>query len=138
MPTFMAFWQGLDIDDRLEQGLLGEQEAQHERRHRQRQIQALQQFLYRHGFLTEPAGDAQAIVAACLAYLAASSCRTVLVNLEDLWLEPHPQNVPGTWHERPNWRRKARHRLETWRNVPQVLEVPQRINDLRKQGANRS
>jgi 4-alpha-glucanotransferase len=36
----------------------------------------------------------------------------VLVNMEDLWLEARPQNVPGTSSERPNWRRKARLTLE--------------------------
>lgn len=34
------------------------------------------------------------------------------VNLQDLWLEPAPQNVPGTWEERPRWKRKARYSLE--------------------------
>ena len=46
------------------------------------------------------------------ARLARLSRRTaaefLLINLEDLWLEPAPQNVPGTWQERPNWQRKAR------------------------------
>jgi 4-alpha-glucanotransferase len=42
-----------------------------------------------------------------LKYLSASKTSTLLVNLEDLWLETRPQNVPGTGSERPNWRRKA-------------------------------
>jgi hypothetical protein len=33
-------------------------------------------------------------------------------NVEDLWLERRPQNVPGTSRERPNWRRKTRFTLE--------------------------
>ena len=37
--------------------------------------------------------------------LAAGDAAIVLVTLEDAWLEPRPQNVPGTCHERPNWRR---------------------------------
>jgi len=44
----------------------------------------------------------------------------VTVNLEDLWLEPRPQNVPGTGPEQPNWRRRARHGLEALRALPGV------------------
>ena len=36
-----------------------------------------------------------------MAYLGASPTRVVIVNLEDLWLETRPQNVPGTWEEPP-------------------------------------
>ena len=44
----------------------------------------------------------------------------MIVNLEDLWLEPRPQNVPGTGPEQPNWRRKARYGLEALRSLPGV------------------
>ena len=39
--------------------------------------------------------------------LAESPAAIVLLNLEDLWLERRPHNVPGTSDERPNWRRVA-------------------------------
>jgi 4-alpha-glucanotransferase len=42
----------------------------------------------------------------------------MLVNLEDLWLEARPQNVPGTSTERPNWRRRARY------SIPQLIREP--------------
>lgn len=42
---------------------------------------------------------------ACTEALAASPAHVALVTVEDLWLEPEPQNVPGTSDERPNWRR---------------------------------
>ena len=52
----------------------------------------------------------------------------MIVNLEDLWLEPHPQNVPGTGpREYPNWRRKAGHSLETLTKLPEVVEALRRI-----------
>lgn len=37
--------------------------------------------------------------------LARGPSEVMLVTLEDLWLERAPQNVPGTYHERPNWLR---------------------------------
>jgi 4-alpha-glucanotransferase len=47
----------------------------------------------------------------------------VLANLEDLWQATEPQNVPGTWRERPNWRRKAAHALEELDRLPGLVEA---------------
>ena len=58
---------------------------------------------------------------AALAFLAESDAAIVLVNLEDLWGEPLPQNVPGTGSEEPNWRRRARLTLEELTASPAVL-----------------
>ena len=44
--------------------------------------------------------------AAASTFLLRSKARRVLVNLEDLWLETEPQNVPGTVGEE-NWSRKC-------------------------------
>jgi 4-alpha-glucanotransferase len=55
----------------------------------------------------------------------------MLVNLEDLWLEPAPQNVPGTWHERPNWQRKARFSTEEIRGMNGLVEILKTIRDKR-------
>jgi alpha-1,4-glucan:alpha-1,4-glucan 6-glycosyltransferase/4-alpha-glucanotransferase len=51
----------------------------------------------------DPAQAEQALLTE-LHTLGASGARRVLVNLEDLWLEMRPQNVPGTGPETPNWR----------------------------------
>jgi len=47
-------------------------------------------------------------------FLQKSDAAAVLVNVEDLWKALDPQNVPGTWKERPNWQRKARFELADW------------------------
>jgi 4-alpha-glucanotransferase len=129
MSPFAAFWQGLDIADRVALGLLRQEEAQHEQQYRQVLLEALQSFLRQQGWLTE--ADLSAVVRAFLAALSASPAQVVLVNLEDLWLETQPQNVPGTYDERPNWQRKARHCLEAWRQMPEVLETLRQVNALR-------
>jgi 4-alpha-glucanotransferase len=54
------------------------------------------------------------------------------VNLEDLWGETRPQNVPGTETERPNWVRKTRHPFERFREMPAVVGTLQEIDRLRK------
>jgi 4-alpha-glucanotransferase len=68
---------------------------------------------------------------ACLAWLGASPAEVVLVNLEDLWLETHPQNVPGTSTERPNWRRKARLTIEQIQRAPGLREALAVLNQAR-------
>lgn len=67
-----------------------------------------------------PADEART---ALLRFLARSPADMVLVNLEDLWLEDDPQNIPGTSQERPNWRRRMKHTLEEIRADPSVREL---------------
>ena len=55
----------------------------------------------------------------------------MIVNLEDLWLEPRPQNVPGTGPERPNWRRRAGYGLEAFKRLPAVTEALRRLGHSR-------
>jgi 4-alpha-glucanotransferase len=89
-------------------------------------------YLRLHGGLDDDAAEPMAVLRAWLSYLARGSARLLLVNLEDLWLEPLPQNVPGTWQERPNWQRKARFPLETLREMPSVIDTLKTIHDIRK------
>jgi len=129
--TFMGFWQGLDIDDHVDLGLQAEHHAQDERRYRAAQRDALGQFLQRSGWLGDD-HSAQAVLHGWLKFLAASSAEFFLVNLEDLWLEPAPQNVPGTWQERPNWQRKTRYSLEDLRSMDSVNDLLKTISDIRR------
>ncbi len=132
MPTFAAFWAGLDIDDRVELGLLDEKGSREERKMRSRVKHALASFLGRKGMLRGAGMEAREILEACLSYLAASKAGVVITNLEDLYLETEPQNVPGTWKERPNWLRKAKHGIEEIRENPQVLRILRELDRLRK------
>jgi 4-alpha-glucanotransferase len=134
MPPFMAYWQGLDITDRLAQGLLSPTAARRERRNRETLLQALQGFLHDQGLLASTSALPEAVLSACLAFLSESPGRIVLVNLEDLWLETEPQNFPGTGVERANWQRKARYTLEAVRSMPQIAAALRTVHHLRKQG----
>jgi 4-alpha-glucanotransferase len=55
----------------------------------------------------------------------------VLINLEDLWLETRPQNVPGT-QRKQNWSQKAHCTFEQFSNSPVILEILKEINRKRK------
>ena len=69
---------------------------------------------------------------ACLAYLSASPAGIVLVNLEDLWLETEPQNVPSIHGKYPNWQRRARYRLEEVFRMKEIADILEEVNRLRK------
>jgi 4-alpha-glucanotransferase len=73
----------------------------------------------------------ETILQAWLTFLARSDVELLLVNLEDLWLEAAPQNVPGTWDERPNWTRKASHSLDEIRRMPELLNLLRAIDAIR-------
>lgn len=133
MPPFAAYWQGLDLEDRRQRGLLDRDGLQRERRHLEELRSALGQFLHARGLLDAAAASEAALLSACLAYLSASPARVVLVNLEDLWLETESQNRPGTGPERPNWRRKTSYSLDELQHRPQVLAILRAVNRLRKQ-----
>ena len=141
MPTFAAFWEGLDIEDRLEHGLLGPQEAADERARRQTIRSTLIGYLRDGGWLAaEGEATAEAVLRAWLCQLAAGPTPLILMNLEDLWLERRPQNVPGSGPERPNWRRRAALSLEemaTHRLTNDILRAVGRLRH-RRQGEHES
>ena len=131
MPPFAAYHAGLDADLRAELGLLSAEEtaAAHEARaHLMRQVERQ---LYRAGYLQLPAHPDQ-VRDALLAFLAASDAEVLLVNLEDMWEELRPQNVPGTSEERPNWKRRSQISLEEIVNEPELNAVLSRIDHLRR------
>jgi 4-alpha-glucanotransferase len=96
MPTFRGFVIGSELKDQLHLALVDEARYRSDVDARNTLIQRLA-----HRF-----GDTettQQLMQRILEYLSDSDARAVLVNLEDLWLEEEPQNVPGTNTERPNW-----------------------------------
>src|SRR5437870_2806424 len=104
MPPFRAFLDGTDIDDRLDLGFIDDKTARKERKQRAPMRRALGSFH------------------AATRFLANSMANIVLVNLEDLWGETLPQNVPATSTERPNWRRRVRPSMEQLRKMAGVAE----------------
>lgn len=130
---FAAFWDEVDIDDQIALGLLRAEEAEDDRRYRQAVKSALIEYLRSRGLLAVDHASADAVLRGCLLELAAGPAEFLLVTLEDLWGERRPQNTPGTVDERPNWRRKAIHSFEEFRRMPEVVEILDRINELRKQ-----
>ncbi len=117
MPTFAGFWEGEDIDRRVALGLETRSDAAAERRERAQLRRSLGRALRsrgRAGRTLEQALDGS------LGELAASPGRLMVVNVEDLWAEREPQNVPGTSAEAGNWTRRAAHRPSRFDRAPGV------------------
>jgi 4-alpha-glucanotransferase len=121
-PTFASFWQGLDIDDRLDMGLINKREAREEHEGRERMRRAMLTYLRRNGVLGQRAESPVDVLRALLVTLGKSRTRLALANLEDLWAETNPQNTPGTTTERINWRRRSRFSLDEMRQLDEVKE----------------
>jgi 4-alpha-glucanotransferase len=131
-PTFAGFWSGADIDDRVDLGLLTDVEKNSEQGYRGAQRDALMSYLRASHRLDGAEANAEAVLLAWLSALAESDAEILLVNIEDLWLEPLPQNVPGTWEERPNWRRRARWSLDEIERKSELANILKRIDGIRK------
>jgi 4-alpha-glucanotransferase len=135
MFPFAAIWNGLDIEQRAALGLLGSAAANRERRFWEERKRALVRLLQEKGVLDKTPASAEAVLRACLAFLSVSDAGMVLVNLEDLWLETRPQNIPSTTDDvYPNWRNKARYRLDELCQMPQVVAILRMVDRIRKRG----
>ncbi len=132
-PTFAAFWEGHDIDDRLSLNHLSEPEAPKEREDRAALRHTVIQYLQNKGLLTEPP-TTDAVFRTLVRLLGASEARLVLVNLEDLWGERRPQNVPGTTIESPNWRRRAARSIEQILSDAGLTAVLHQLDRSRRNG----
>jgi 4-alpha-glucanotransferase len=136
MPPFAGFWEGHDLDTRLAQGWLDPKRLTAEQATRRRQRETIAAALRRAGWLSKTGGapSERSVVRAALEYLAAGPARMVVVNLEDLWAQREPQNVPGTTTQYPNWRRPARYSLEEIRQLPAVRRVLRSMDAARRGG----
>ncbi|MEX2466781.1 MAG: 4-alpha-glucanotransferase [Gemmatimonadota bacterium] len=132
-PTFAGFWKGADIEVRTELGFVDPEEADAERSARDDLLAAWARFLADQGSLDNGAAlrDPERVLRGTLRHAARSRASLLLVNLEDLWLEERPQNVPGTGSERPNFRRKARMSLEEITTDEDIREFLGEMDHLR-------
>lgn len=127
LPPFASFWRGRDIERRVEHGHLDGEHAEDERRGRRRWRRAVAAWL---GGLDADRGP-QDVLDRVLVRLAGSPARLLLVNLEDLWLEERPQNVPGTAGP-GNWTLRAGRTLEEIAADPAVEDLLRRVDEKRR------
>lgn len=136
-PTFRAYWEERDLPLRRELGLLDEEAGEREKEDREAWRQALRAHLDDLEPEDRPdPGDPdewRAVMEEVLRHLARSEAGVVLVNVEDLWGEIVPQNVPGTATERPNWRRRASKSFEEFTDDPEISRLLEMVDRERRQ-----
>jgi glycogen debranching enzyme len=110
LPTLKGWWEGADIAEKLELGLLSEEDARKERERRREDRRLLLDALAREGLLAEgvspDAPFSDALAGAAHAYVARAPALLAMAQVDDLAGESIAVNLPGTDRERPNWRRK--------------------------------
>ncbi|MFW5878292.1 MAG: 4-alpha-glucanotransferase, partial [Myxococcota bacterium] len=116
--------------------LIDEEKARGERDMRGWQRRAIREWLMARGLLDhglEPESDEEtfAVLRGLLLSLASSEAESLLVTLEDLWLEKEPQNVPGTYLQHPNWQRRMKRPVEDIVSMERVLTLLKDIEDRR-------
>lgn len=127
MPPFGAYWQGRDADLRRELQLLDDAGVAAVKASRTQTVRGLSRLLG----ASRPL-PARAAHDALVQFLARSPADLVLLNLEDLWLETEPQNVPGTAQERPNWQRRLKLTLRELRNDRGVRKLLASVEQARR------
>ncbi|MCG8553881.1 MAG: 4-alpha-glucanotransferase [Proteobacteria bacterium] len=130
MVPFASWWQGSDIEDRVSRHLIAPGQAMDVYEER---AQARIVLMQRLGLAasTQERNQLFEVLAAILVRYASSPAQVLLVNLEDLWLEREPQNVPATAEERPNWRRKLQLTLPEIKQRHELIRLLERIDAAR-------
>jgi len=125
MPPFAAMWQGLDIRQQQQVGILEPRRAPAVLRARKAAIQSLLKLLANvcpHVGQTE---ELDGVLGCILRWLGTSRARFVMVNIEDLWLETAQQNIPGVGDSHPSWRHRAAMTMEQVRQDIHVSDALQ-------------
>ncbi|MEX0876200.1 MAG: 4-alpha-glucanotransferase [Phycisphaerales bacterium] len=112
MPTFAAHWEGSDIELHAKLGVVDPDDAPRLKGEREAMRQRVVAALRDRGLLSADNPQLLEVLEALLHLAADAHPSILLVNLEDLWGERAPQNVPGISEGFPNWRRKGARTLD--------------------------
>ncbi|MDP2959527.1 MAG: 4-alpha-glucanotransferase [Longimicrobiales bacterium] len=125
-PTLAGWVAGMDIEERVRCGLLEDEAAPAEREARVAAAERLARTLQ--GSLDE----LPALLEKLLEWLGRSPSPLVIPWLEDLWLEAHQVNLPGTRsEERPNWQRPMSRLLDEVLADLEVNGLARRLREAR-------
>ena len=101
MPPFGGFLAGTDIGERRNLGMITDEWAGTEGHGRDVQRHNIARVMRDQGIMHNDSPDSAGLMQASTEFLARSPARYVLLNLEDLWLETEPQNIPGSPESAP-------------------------------------
>ncbi len=149
LPPLAGFWAMKDIDLRQDLGIITDPEdlwaARMERIQDKRRMIDL---LFKNGFIDREASQklhaqwepeiTPELHRGIIGFLVSTPAKLVVLNQEDLFLEPDQQNLPGTTDQYPNWKRKMRYTLEQLATDPRAEELAGRYREwIEKSGRRR-
>lgn len=136
--TFAGWLSGADIAERARLGLAAPDDAAAEMAARGETRDALLDRLARSTGLGEAErADPLAVCRALLDELGRSDAGLVLVQVEDLWAELDPHNVPGTTTEHANFCRRFPLRLDEIATATRAREILAQLDAARRAGPRR-
>jgi 4-alpha-glucanotransferase len=130
LPTLAGYWSGHDIDWRQRCGFLGEGAADAARRERAQDRRRLLEALAEGGLLPDdvsieapPEELSIEVNLALHAFIARTSGRLVMAQVEDMLRVVEQTNLPGTTSEHPNWRRRLPLDVDSLLRDPEAMAV---------------
>jgi 4-alpha-glucanotransferase len=132
---FAGFWQGNDLDVLEKNGFIDDKSRKMQLKSRQGAQKRWLEFLKLEKNLPTPfvKGGKITFLEAVLGALAKSRVELLQINLEDLWLETLPQNMPGTTSQYPNWQKKFRFNIEEWTKQKDINQAMEKVSKSRRQ-----
>ncbi len=121
LPTLAGFWEGRDIDQRRDAGLLPDEATYRAMREdrtaeKQRLLDRLIELKLLPDWFPRSASDVPELTGelhnAIVGFLASTPSELMLLNQEDLLKQTEQQNLPGTTYQYPNWQRKMKCTVE--------------------------
>ena len=132
MPSYSAYWKGLDLDLGLRLGTLSQKLYQIQRKARKSDKECfIRTFKSLDYPITEIKGrltaDSQTVpdwfIKNAYRYLSEASSQVLMVRLEDIFEQDEQINLPGTCFEYPNWRYKLPVCVEEIENDKRFKEI---------------
>jgi (1->4)-alpha-D-glucan 1-alpha-D-glucosylmutase len=139
LPTLAGFWQGTDLEQRRELGLLRTRTTRPPGGPRPRPRLPVpgagpRRACCPEGTDVDPVSVPEltpALVAAVHRYLARTPSQVLLAQTSDLLGQTEQVNLPGSGDGYPNWRQRQPLELEAWRDDARILEVLEALREER-------
>ncbi|MCL1068546.1 4-alpha-glucanotransferase [Shewanella olleyana] len=135
VPTLTAWWNSDDINLRHQLELIDDEQLNRSLNDRHNEKQQLVQLLEDQQLLMPQTPiekiSTQQLFTAWLSLTASGQSTLYSVQIDDLIHEKTPINIPGTWKEYPNWRRRLSLTLEQIVDSNDVKQKLQTVNKVR-------
>jgi 4-alpha-glucanotransferase len=116
LPMWASFMKGTDLDLVCSLKILRDDSRVKFQAERKAQMEAWSKY-------TASENNNDSITVKLHEEMAKCSGKYFVVTIEDFWGEEAPQNIPGTWKEYPNWRRKYSLPVSQWTENKQANSI---------------